>query len=218
VDIFKGAKLTADAGFHSGSNVKYLFKEGIDAYIADSGFRKRDPRFKDRGRYKEKAGKERRSRWFTPRDFKVDLEKEQCICPAGKSLYVKNRNFVTRKGYKAVAFMGKKTECRRCSLRARCLRNPEKTQARQVHIFYGKQKNAGNPWIEKMKSKIDSIIGRQTYSKRLGTVEPVFAHITSSLGLDRFTLRGKRKVNIQWLLFCIVHNMKKIRPNVEALA
>jgi hypothetical protein len=29
--------------------------------------------------------------------------------------------------------------------------------------------------------------------------------------LDRFTLRGKRKVNAQWNLFCIIHNMKKIQ-------
>jgi len=29
-------------------------------------------------------------------------------------------------------------------------------------------------------------------------------------GLDYFTLRGKRKVNAQWLLFCVVHNLGKI--------
>jgi hypothetical protein len=28
--------------------------------------------------------------------------------------------------------------------------------------------------------------------------------------LDRFSLRGKCKVSIQWNLFCIVHNLKKI--------
>jgi hypothetical protein len=38
----------------------------------------------------------------------------------------------------------------------------------------------------------------------------VFANITSILGLNRFTLRGKRKVNAQWLLYCIVHNIGKI--------
>jgi len=26
----------------------------------------------------------------------------------------------------------------------------------------------------------------------------------------RFTLRGKKKVNIQWNLFCMVHNIGKI--------
>ena len=27
---------------------------------------------------------------------------------------------------------------------------------------------------------------------------------------DRFTLRGKIKVNIQWLMYCLVHNIEKI--------
>ncbi|TAN35205.1 hypothetical protein EPN27_04260 [Patescibacteria group bacterium] len=32
----------------------------------------------------------------------------------------------------------------------------------------------------------------------------------STLGSDRFTLRGKRKVTTQWLLYCIVHNVIKV--------
>jgi hypothetical protein len=45
---------------------------------------------------------------------------------------------------------------------------------------------------------------------RLAISEPPFAHIASAIGLDRFTMRGKSKVNMQWNLFCIVHNVKKI--------
>lgn len=61
-----------------------------------------------------------------------------------------------------------------------------------------------------MKRKIDTAIGRAVYDMWLPVGEPPFAHIRSILGLDRFTLRGKRKVNAQWNLFCIVHNLKKI--------
>ena len=28
--------------------------------------------------------------------------------------------------------------------------------------------------------------------------------------MDRFTLRGRIKVNIQWMLYCLVHNIEKI--------
>jgi hypothetical protein len=28
--------------------------------------------------------------------------------------------------------------------------------------------------------------------------------------MDRFTLRGCGKVNVQWKLFCLVHNIEKI--------
>ena len=55
-----------------------------------------------------------------------------------------------------------------------------------------------------------SALRRASYGRRLGTVEPVFANITRMLELNRFTLRGKRKVNTQWLLYCLVHNIGKI--------
>ena len=47
------------------------------------------------------------------------------------------------------------------------------------------------------------------YAYRIQIVEPVFANIRHCKGLDRFTLRGKEKVNGQWLLYCMVHNLGK---------
>jgi hypothetical protein len=41
-------------------------------------------------------------------------------------------------------------------------------------------------------------------------VEPVFANLRIHKRLDRFTLRGRIKVNIQWMLYCMVHNIEKI--------
>jgi hypothetical protein len=58
-----------------------------------------------------------------------------------------------------------------------------------------------------MKKKIDTRQGRSRYSQRLGIVEPIFANICRMLGLRRFSLRGKIKVDAQWKLFCIVHNL-----------
>jgi hypothetical protein len=48
------------------------------------------------------------------------------------------------------------------------------------------------------------------YHQRIAIVEPVFADIKYGKGLDRFTLGGKMKVNIQWVLYCMVHNIGKI--------
>lgn len=63
---------------------------------------------------------------------------------------------------------------------------------------------------KKMVTKIDSERGRKIYPLRIAIVEPIFAHIRTHKRLDRFTLRGKIKVTIQWLLYCMVHNMQKI--------
>lgn len=43
-----------------------------------------------------------------------------------------------------------------------------------------------------MKQRIDSPEGRQRYSQRIGTVEPVFGNIRHNKRLNRFTLRGQR--------------------------
>jgi hypothetical protein len=43
----------------------------------------------------------------------------------------------------------------------------------------------------------------------LAIVEPVFGHIAAPQGMNRSTLRGKAKVNIQWKLYCMVHSRRK---------
>lgn len=61
-----------------------------------------------------------------------------------------------------------------------------------------------------MKHKIDSPRGRAIDSRRLGTVEPVFAHLRGR-GWQRFTLRSRRKVDAQWQLYCLLHHIQKLR-------
>ncbi len=68
--------------------------------------------------------------------------------------------------------------------------------------------DAPETYTQKMKRKIDTPEGRSQHSRRVGIVEPVFAHICSILGLRRFSLRGRIKVDIQWKLY--VHNMIKV--------
>jgi transposase len=214
-DVFKGAKLTADSGFHTEANMKEVMSQGIDVYIADTQFRKRDPRFSEVDKYKERFRRERREYFgvadlYRPhRDFTISQDKSHCICPAGKRLYRNGGNVVVN-GERAIKFHGRLTDCRICELRERCLRHPDRTEARQVYFFQGSAGTKPETFTQKMKRKIDSVRGRLIYNRRLGIAEPPFAHICSILGLDRFSLRGKAKVNVQWLLYCIVHNLFKV--------
>jgi IS5 family transposase len=70
--------------------------------------------------------------------------------------------------------------------------------------------SAGRNHSQEMAVKMDTDRGREIYPHRMKIVEPVFANIRTQKRLDRFTLRGKIKVNIQWLLYCMVHNIEKI--------
>ena len=210
-DIFEETKLVADSGYHTEENMKMVMTEGIDAYIADTQFRKRDPRFAEVARYKEP-----RLNLFRPgKDFRISEDKSCCVCPAGKRLY-RNGGNVKVKGMTAIKFRGRKTDCRVCDLRKKCIRS-EKAEERQVYFFQGYDGPEPETFTAKMKRKIDSIKGGLLYSRRLAIAEPPFAHIRSMMRLDRFTLRGKRKVNTQWLLYCITHNIKKVHRYGEVV-
>ena len=96
--------------------------------------------------------------------------------------------------------------CKDCPLRAQCIRKPE-GKIRQVCIPTGEEFVTTS---QRMIKKIDTPEGRATYSKRLGIVEPVFANICTHKGMDVLRHRGYEKVNIQWTLYCMVHNVGKI--------
>jgi len=207
----KDRQVSADTSYYSVTNLEACKEQEVDAYVPDPQFRKRDIRFADAGRYRRPVDKHKekyksKKRWFSVEDFKLDDRTGKLICPAGHGLYVRNRNFQTADGYKAIAYQAPKTACRDCQLRSKCLRKPN-TISRQVHVFYGKRPGS---LTDEMKQKIDTEEGRRIYSKRLGIVEPVFGNIRACKRMDRFTLRGHIKVNIQWMLYCLVHNIEKI--------
>jgi transposase len=207
--------ITADAGYHSDANLRALAEQQIPALIADNGMRKRDERFKEQGKYKQlpdplydKAHPKKGARHYRPADFDYDPEAGACICPAGKSLYQNGLN-CKHNGHLAVKFQGALRDCVPCGQRTNCLRTPEKTKTRQVCFFRGRVDQTESP-IELMKQAIDSERGRQLYGGRFATVEPVFGNLRHNKRLNRFTLRGRQKVDGQWKLFCLVHNIEKL--------
>lgn len=167
--------------------MKMLYTGGVDAYVADNRFRKRDPRFVDADRYKERHRQERaklegRSGLFAIADFSFPADLSHCICPAGKRLYRSGHNVRVR-NFLATKFKGSKSNCLPCQLRAQCLRHPERTETRQVAYFHGRSAQGKETFTEKMKRKIDSTAGRALYSLRVAIAEPPFAHICRIMGL-----------------------------------
>jgi transposase len=208
--------ITADAGYHSEENLKQLAAMEVEALIADNGMRGRDERFATQERHQQapdplydKSGSGKKVTTYQPSDFTYDAQAKTCVCPAGKSLYGHGSNCLTN-GYVSIRFQGAQRDCVPCSHRARCLRTPEKTKTRQVAFFQGKAASTPESHTDRMKKRIDSPEGRVLYGRRFATVEPVFGNLRYNKRLDRFTLRGKAKVDVQWKLFCLVHNIEKL--------
>ncbi len=199
-------KVTADSGFHSKTALEDCFENKIDAYVADGNYRKRDPRFADRDRYQPK---ERKAKWFVASDFEYDSVANSCRCPADKPMWSSGKRTINGNDYQN--FTGYLNDCKHCPLQQQCMRKPPKVYGRQVSIKRNNKKTDVLNVIDRMKIKIDSDKGRHVYSQRLGTVEPVFGNINTNKRLNRFSLRGKPKVNAQWLMYCMVHNVEKIQ-------
>ena len=202
----RGSKVVADSGYHSRDNVDYLEEESIDGYVADIGYRGRDPRFATAPRHRPKRSSKKR---FTVEDFDYDLKKRTCRCPAGKSMWLRCKR-ARIKSYVFMQFQAHKADCESCPLRSQCLRSENQKTPRLVNIHYDRTRRKPESALERMKRKIDSPEGRHVYSFRLGVVEPIFAHITSAIGFKRFSLRSRAKVDGQWKLVTMLHNICKV--------
>jgi len=204
-DYFVGKELTADSNYHSLDSLAVCEDEKVDAYIPDIQFRQRDLRFADQERFKDKKKADAKSSPFSAADFSYDESKQVYLCPNGKELKCHARNQVNRHRTYDV-YQARVEDCAACPLRSRCLSKSD-TSRRYLSI----QVDTGQPnLIDLMKAKIDSEAGKKIYAWRLAIVEPVFANICVHKHMDRFTLRSKRKVDVQWILFALVHNIGKI--------
>ena len=70
----------------------------------------------------------------------------------------------------------------------------------------------------RMDRKLRSKAGQAIYALRKTIVEPVFGQIKGARGLDRFLLRGLEKVNGEWALMAITHNIGKLHRTEVATA
>jgi transposase len=201
-----GKTVLADAGYFSEHNLRTAAGKGIEAIIPDVNFRKRDERFTDR---KAHAGADYK---FGAHDFSYEEKTNTYICPNGKSL--KHIGHAVLYGASGHRYQSKASECKDCPFTARCFLRKQSIRGRRT-IFISDKGEASN-YSARMIQKIDRPEIRDLYSRRMAIIEPVFANITFHKKLNRFTLRSKAKVNIQWMLYCMVHNIGKIANAMAA--
>ena len=194
----KGRTVLADNAYFSEDNLRAAARKQVEAIIPDEQFRNRDEEIKDG---KRRSGKER----FDVRHFKY-VKKENCyICPHGKQLVFRSKVTLNRnEGYK---YESKVIDCKGCPYRDKCIRSGKKQK--DYRTLYIRIPKYEVDYCQKMREKIDNPKYKMMYAQRLGIIEPVFADITYCKGLDRFTLRTQKKVMVQWLLYCLVHNIGK---------
>lgn len=198
-EYLAGKIFTANTNYHSDTNLRKCQELRLDAYIPDIYFRRRDPRYAAQRRYWP-----RRKR-FALEDFYYEEATDHYLCPQGNRLRRKVKQ-ICREGMVHRIYAAEEKDCRCCPLQLRCITN-KGGKRKYLRVPIGVE--LAN-LSKRMAGKVDSELGRQIYPQRFAVAEPVFANIRTQKRLDRFTLRGKVKVNIQWLLYCMIHNIEKI--------
>lgn len=211
----KGCVITADTGYCSEENLQYLSDQNITSVIPDNQFRLRDPVYAESEAFLKHKKKRQSTRKdnkktrpiFSNDEFIIDFDKQEAVCPNGKKMLFLGDNFETPSG-PHIRFRGYLKDCRDCPLNNQCMKKEVKSQGRQISVLIESSRKV--TCLDKMRKIIDSEDGKELYSRRMHTIEPVFGNICSNKGLDELSLRGEEKVTAQWQLYCTVHNVEKL--------
>ena len=131
-------------------------------------------------------------------EFKYDGRRNAFICPNGQILkpaYLKSDN-----GRKSVAYTSSKKICDKCPLRENCVN--KRGFKRIMSTIYKKE-------YERMKKRLKSKKGKQSYALRMMTVEPVFGSLQQHYGLRHINVRGKVGADKVMLMAACAFNLKK---------
>jgi len=181
--------VTADAGYGSEENYEYLAALGINAYVKHQEFyRESKPAFRDNP--------------FRPANMPYDKDNNEFTCPAGRKLkYKESKTETTINGHQIERCVYVSEGCEGCTLRDKCTKGQgDKNISMSFRCWELRAKAS-----ELLRSEE----GEKQRSRRGHDVESVFGHIKHNLGFRRFKLRTLDKVNVEWGLLCIAHNLQK---------
>jgi transposase len=184
-------EVIADSGYSSYDNYEYLERRGKTGYIPDQYLNKIE-----KGEYGREENR------YHAENFIYDKGKEIYICPQGRELRVYERRPAKRdKGerkWRQVIYRG--VGCGNCEVRELCTKQKARTIAREER----------RELLEEMRERLLSKEGKAKYKNRLFTAESPFGNIKHNLGYRSFLLRGLEKVDAEFKLMCIGHNLKKM--------
>ena len=186
--------MLADKNYFSEENLKACKEHGVEAVIADR-------------RYKQRLGNEKNIRYETD-DFKYYKNGDYYKCPNGKKLAYKGTRPLD--GQEGKSYKASMKDCRVCPLKTKCLKSKKDiSEIKHGRTLLIHESNSAGSLSGILRKKLNTREYQDIYAYRLQIIEPVFSNITYCKGLDRFTLRGKKKVNAQWQAYCIMHNLGK---------
>lgn len=183
-------EIVADAGYGSQQNYQYMFDKGMIPYVKYNYFHKEQTRAF-------------RNNPFLQQNLEYDPITDEFTCPAGKSMVrISGKNPKSELGYQAHTHLYQASGCSRCPLRKECHNAEENRIIRVNHTL--------NEYKRSVWELLTSERGMFHRARRSIEPEAVFGHIKADRMFRRFLLRSLPKVNIEFGLIAMAHNIRKI--------
>jgi transposase len=194
-DGIKIQNASTDAAYGSEENYAYLEKQQIGNYLKYNTFyRETHPPRKPE--LIQKAS-------FRVENLPYDPDKDEFTCPANQPLtYRETRPYRTENGYRTERRFYECSECAACPLKAQCTKAKGH---RRIQVSFRLRE-----YRRQAKANLLSEKGLALRKQRGADVETAFGDIKHNMGMRRFMLRGLKKVEIEWGILSIAHNMRKL--------
>ncbi|HWR26757.1 MAG TPA: IS1182 family transposase [candidate division Zixibacteria bacterium] len=186
----EGTKVSADYGYSSSKNLKFMKEKRLDGYIPDE--KRASVLKRTEGKAENLFGKE---------NFEYDPAEDCFICPNGRKLTFRFEYLDISKKKNVRVYKG--TQCKQCPDRMSCAKNSR--DGKVINDYEGMEAER-----RKMAEKMLSRAGALIYQTRKKVVECIFGHVKRNLGFKEFLMRGIKGAKIEFNLACIASNLIRI--------
>ncbi len=191
----QSSTVVADSGYGSEQNYEYADNECIEAYIKYNYFHKEQKRsFKNN--------------IFLAQNLYYNESENYLVCPMGQHMnFVGIQKKKNDAGYEYQISMYQAQNCKGCPLRGECHKSQINRKIELNHKLRAYRKKA--------REKLLSEEGLYHRSKRPVEPEAVFGQIKFNNKFNRFKLRGLEKVEVEFGLVALSHNLRKLAQIVS---
>src|SRR4051812_40477394 len=187
----KPAQVVVDGGFTSRENIMGTAAQGIDMI---GPLPEANP--SSAGQQRQRGVGEK----FFPDKFIYDAQQNICLCPAGKILTAKGREFCP--GVVLHKYVAKAEVCAVCQFRSECCPGNQHHGRSVVRVVYA-------PEVRKFAEKMETENAKAIYRQRGAVAEFPNAWIKDKLGLRQFRLRGLIKVRLEVIWAALTYNIQQ---------
>ena len=189
--------LTADAGYGSEENYQNLENDNIEAFVKYNYFHKEQKEVKS-GNIKKP---------FTVDKLYYQENTDTYYCPMGQAMpCIGSYQRKTANGFTQTLHRYQAQNCKGCPLRSLCYKAKGNRIVESNHNLIRLK--------QKAKEKLFSEQGIAHRKQRCWDIEAIFGNIKQNMGFKRFMLRGIEKVETEFGLIAMAHNLKKVSLKV----